>query len=213
MRLTLTRRGCLGADIRAFWAVAVALPPRSSWQQGGQHAAAYRRDRPRPVPVSCHGQPEPSCTLFDHRARAGCDLRSRAGAVSGQISARFGPLPWPCRHARHGSKGASTPQPTGMTGQGPSPYHATASPSPRALFLSPVRVHGCDLRPRALPVWGQISALFGPLPWPCRHARHGSKGASTPQPTGATGQGPSTHHATASPSPRALFLSTVHVHG
>ena len=76
-------RGCLGADIRAFRAVAVALPPRSSWQQGGQHAAAYRHDRPRPVPVSCHGQPKPSCTLFEPRARARLRLTSTRTACLG----------------------------------------------------------------------------------------------------------------------------------
>ena len=66
--------------------------------------------------------------------------------ISAQI---FGPLP---PHARHGSEGASTPQPTGATGQGPCPYHATAIPSPRAPFVSTVRVHGYDLRSRAVHV-------------------------------------------------------------
>ena len=36
-------------------------------------------------------------------------------------------------------------QTTGVTGQGPCPYHATASPRPRALFLGAVRVHGSDV--------------------------------------------------------------------
>ena len=95
----------------------------------------------------------------------------------------------------------------------PVPIHYTGQPKP-----------GCSLfrrRPRARQSFAlTFSASFGQKPvhfvallWPCRHALRGCKRPSTPQTTGATGQGPSRYITPASPSPGAAFLGAVRVHG
>ena len=61
--------------------------------------------------------------------------------------------------------------------------------------------------------FGEAMVYFVALLWPCRHALRGCKRPSTPQTTGATGQGPCRYKAAASPSPGAAFLGAVRVHG